>query len=189
MTTAQTNELTKLLKTTYQKIFAATLDQDDDDSIFVDADQHVYWATPATNSVMSAGKTILLGDGNPLQKWLINSDIISTYLATGELALVAAISGGMSSAVVGAFDRSSSIGMYYNLDWLDESRLREEAFWCKANTTFDMPFQEVLPRGTNTKSKKTARSIVRLRNLLGDCRSHQLTTACGFEIQLADAES
>jgi hypothetical protein len=192
--TTQIEEIKNLLRATYRNLIEC-LSGDPGESLkdqvdfYNDPETVVYWITTASNSVMCADKENLLLDGNPLQYWLVNKEILSTYLSSNDLGLVVALSGEMDSGIVGAFDRSTGLGLYNANDWFDEDRIRNEAALSSVNKAFPMEYVEVVQPGIDATSPGSIRSVVRMRNLLADCRSHQLTTACGFEIQLTDAES
>jgi hypothetical protein len=188
---SKTDELVPLIREIYSRLFTEILSESDgeDAKFFNNTETVMYWSSPVTSSMMAATKEVLLREDNPMGVWLVNPEIAATYLNTGELGLVGAFSGDLESGIVGAFDRSTGIGLYYNKDWLSMDDLKDEIDAALDGETYDMVYVEVIPRPVNSESKQAERSVVRLRNLLADCRSHQLTTACGFEVQLADSES
>lgn len=193
MTTSPTEPVLKLLRATYGKLLASMMgtapkEVDNEDIDFYSDDESVlYWATTASKSVMSSDKETLLLEGNPVQDWLVNKEIISTYLTDNDLGLVVSISGDMESAMVGAFDRSTKVGLYYAPNWLDKERLDQEVALSHDGTAFPMEYVETILPGTDINTPQFKRSIVRMRNLIADCRSHQLTTACGYKVNLTDA--
>ena len=193
MTTSPTEPLLKLIRSTYSKLLASMMKaspavaRDEDLEFYQDDKAVMYWATTASKSVMSSDKETLMLEGNPVQNWLVNPEIISTYLTDNDLGLIVSISGDMESALIGAFDRSTQTGLYYAPDWFNKERLDEEVALANEGVGFPMEYVETILPGVDTTTPQFKRSIVRMRNLLADCRSHQLTTACGFEVRLTDA--
>ena len=113
MTTSPTEPLLKLIRSTYSKLLASMMKaspavaRDEDLEFYQDDKAVMYWATTASKSVMSSDKETLMLEGNPVQNWLVNPEIISTYLTDNDLGLIVSISGDMESALIG--DRKSVV--------------------------------------------------------------------------------
>jgi hypothetical protein len=172
-------------------------DEDDKEAemeFYLDDSVGLFFGDTISESIRNLDIEDLREDQPPFNA-LVNDDIISTYLAGGELALVVGVGPKYRSLVVGAVDRSTGIGALICENWVDPKEITTDlSHITTSKGSGDQPnpmvwkVQEIRPVALEEDTPRIARSEARLVNLLQDCRAHTLSKAAGVQIELTPPE-
>ena len=177
------NTIAELNRAVAYRDQALDVNGDEQESLdfFLDPNNLVYFSTPISSAIKSQGKELLLRDEKPFNA-LVNRDIINTYLDGGELVLVAAFANKFETYAVGAFDRSTGLGMVLRLNWVDPVGIRDQVVAIRDSQKTQWELQRVVPSYLDTTTAVAKRSEDRLYNLLQDCRMHLISRLTGVDL-------
>ena len=156
-------------------------DEQESIDFFLDPGNLVYFSTPISSAIKSQDKELLLQDEKPFNA-LVNRDIIHTYLDGGELVLVAAFANKFTTYAVGAFDRSTGLGVVLNMNWVDPEGIKDQVVAIRDKQKVQWELQRVVPSYLDMSTPIAKRSEDRLYNLLQDCRMHLITRVTGIDL-------
>jgi hypothetical protein len=156
-------------------------DEQESVDFFLDPTNLVYFSTPISSAIKSQDRELLLRDDKPFNV-LVNRDIIHTYLDGGELVLVAAFANKFTTYAVGAFDRSTGLGVVLKMNWVDPEGIKAQVDAIRNKQKVQWELKRVVPSYLDMSTPVAKRSEDRLYNLLQDCRKHLITRLTGVDL-------
>jgi hypothetical protein len=152
------------------------VDEETQDSLdfFLDTNNVLYFSTPISASVKSWDKSLLAAEETPFNA-VISRDLASTYLGGDELVLVATIANKFKTMVIGAFDRTTGLGIVIEENWVDPQNLLAQIEASIQGGSYKWKVKEIVPSFFPENTPVGDRSKDRLLNLLRDCRKYTLS--------------
>ena len=165
----------------------APVTDDEQESIdfFLDPTNAVFFSTPISSAIKSQGVELLSEDEAPFNV-VVNADLVTTYLGGGELALVVTMANKFKTFVVGAFDRSTGLGLLLNQNWVDPVGIKDDAVAAKDNSKVGWNVKLIVPPYLDIETPVGQRSKDRMLNLLQDCRKHLIHKLTGVDMNLQE---